>query len=601
MNRRFLAFSLLLLVMVVSARWTLSAAESPASDPFATFPAASDPALSWPWERFATYYEALEHEALSKDNVVAWLSHWTKLIDLIVECDTRLNVAMSANTADAEAEKRYNDFLDAIRAKSNEREQNLRAKLLASGLAVPGMELTLKKLRVQAEIFRAENVPVLVEDEKLSNEYNKIQGAQTVTWDGKETTLDQLNPVYQETDRARRESAWQAAMGRWQKDRAAIGELWARLLALRLKEAANAGFPDYRSYRWKELLRLDYKPEDAKRFHEAIRQVVTPAAARIYAKRQERMRVKILRPWDLDVDPLGRPPLKPFAAVEELENKAQATFAALDPQLGQYFATMRREKTLDLDNRKNKAPGGFMASYDVRRLPLIFMNAVGVHDDVQTVLHEGGHAFHYFESLRLPYAQQRLTATEFDEVASMSMELLAGAKLDLPGGFYNKRDAARARIATLEGIITFWPYMSVVDLFQHWVYEHPAEARDPKNCDRTWAALWDQYMQGVDWSGLEAAKETGWQRKLHIHTIPFYYLEYGIAELGAVQVFGNALKDPKKALADYRRALSLGGTASLPELFAAAGARFSLDEKTLGEAVALLERTIAQLEKDAGV
>jgi len=600
MKRLYISTILLIIAIDISAGLGLSA-DTAGPDSFASFPATSDASLNWPWERFAVYFDALEREPLMADNVAAWLTKWTRVSELMSECETRLYVAMSSNTADAAAEKKYTDYLEVIKTPAEQRNQNLRNKLLASKLSPPGFELPLKKMRAQAELFRAENLALLVEQEKLANEYDRTQGAQTVQWEGQELTLSQLMPIYQSIDRARREKAWRLGSQRWLQDRKGLGELWQKLLALRLKLAANAGYKDYRSYRWQDMMRFDYTPAEIMKFHENIRKVVAPAAARIYKKRQKLMGVDRLRPWDLDVNPRGLAPLRPFATVPEFEDKAQVTFNALDPQLGKYFETMRQAKVLDLDNRKNKAPGGFCTGLDLRKLPLIFMNAVGTQDDVLTILHESGHSFHYFEVLHLPWSQQRMTPMEFDEVASMGMELLAGMHLDhQPGGFYSKPDASRARIETLEGIILFWPYMSVVDSFQHWVYQHPAEARDPKRCDQAWAGLWDKYMYGVDWKGLRDEKETGWQRKLHIFTYPFYYIEYGIAELGAVQVFGNALKNPQKALTDYRQALSLSGTASLPKLFETAGGKFSLDEKTLADSVALLEHTIAQLEKESG-
>jgi oligoendopeptidase F len=599
MKRTTIAMVFLVLILTVGVSPGLTTgADSAAADPFAAFPKTSDPALTWPWATWAVYYDALEHDTLTAANVGDWLTRWTRIADMEGECETRLAILKSANTADEAAEKRHDEFLEKIQTPSEERNQKLRNKLLASKLSPAGFALPLKKMRVQADIFREANLPLLVDEQKLSDEYMKIRGAQTVSWDGKEITESQLTAVYQKTDRGVREKAWRLSSARWLQDRAAIGKLWSKLLALRLKIAANAGFADYRSFRWQDFQRFDYTPDEVKRFHEVIRKVVVPAAVRIYERHRRQLGIDQTRPWDIDVDPTGKPPLKPFATVDELVEKTQAVFNAIDPELGARFATMRREKTLDLDNRKNKEPGGFQADLPVRGLPFIFMNAIGVHDDVQTLFHESGHSFHFFEASRLPWFQQRAVPTEFAEVASMSMELMAGRMLDRqPNAFYSPADAARARISVLEGVLQFWPYMSVVDLFQHWVYEHPDAAAEPKNCDREWARLWDIYMQGVDWSGLGDAKETGWQRKLHIHTIPFYYIEYGMAELGAVQVFGRALKDPKQALADYRHALSLGGTATLPELFAAAGGKFSLDEKTMGDAVALLENTILELER----
>jgi oligoendopeptidase F len=281
-----------------------------------------------------------------------------------------------------------------------------------------------------------------------------------------------------------------------------------------------------------------------------------------------------------------------------LEDGVEAIFQHVDPQLGKYFVTMREEKLLDLDNRKGKAPGGFCSEFNVQRRPFIFMNAVGVHDDVQTLLHEGGHAFHVFETSNLPYNQQLQVGMEFAEVASMAMELLAAPYLGVDyGGFYTRQQAARARIEHLEGAILFWPYMAVVDAFQHWVYLHPEEARLPVNCDTTWSNLWDRFMQGVDWDGLDVEKATGWHRKLHIFQVPFYYIEYGLAQLGAMQVWRNAITDQAQAVADYRKGLALGGTVSLPLLYTTAGAKFAFDEPTLGQAIDLAMETIAALEE----
>ena len=298
------------------------------------------------------------------------------------------------------------------------------------------------------------------------------------------------------------------------------------------------------------------------------------------------------------MDPFGRPPLHPFASMAELEARTSAIFHAVDPQLGEYFEIMRREYLLDLDNRKNKAPGGYCTDFPITERPFIFANSIGVHDDVQTLLHEGGHAFHVFESAALPYCWHMQIPWEFMEVASMSMELLAAPYLALDfGGFYTPAQAARARIEHLERSLLFWPYMAVVDAFQHWVYENPAAAIHPANCDSAWADLWRRFMPGVNWSGLDQEMCTGWQRKAHIHTDPFYYVEYGLAQLGAMQVWANALRDQAGAVAAYRRALALGDTASLPELFSAAGAHFAFDAGALSQAVGLILRTVEDLEQ----
>ena len=379
-------------------------------------------------------------------------------------------------------------------------------------------------------------------------------------------------------------------------DRAAINQLWKKMLALRVKIAANAGLPDFRAYTWQRLLRFDYTPDDCAKFHDAIEQVVVPAASRLYEHRRKMLGLDTLRPWDLEVDPLTRPPLKPYQTVEELERKTGWVFEQVDPVLGGYFKTMVSEGLLDLENRKNKAPGAYSNEYNVIHRPFIFHNAVGIHMDVQTLFHEGGHAFHSFEYAKLPYLRQKAVPNEFAEVASMAMELLATPYLDGKNGFYSVSDAARARIEHLESLITFWPYMAVVDGFQHWVYENPQKAVKPAACDIAWAKLWKRFMPGVDWSGLEQELITGWQRKEHIHQVPFYYIEYGLAQLGAVQIWRNSLTDQAAAVASYRHALSLGYTVSLPELFRVAGARLVFDSDALSQAVDFMEGTIEKLQ-----
>ena len=562
------------------------------------YPKTAQEFMSLAWAQIEPYYQELADRPINASNVSAWLADWTHLSRLVYETNERLYVAITVNTADPDAEQRYNAFLDGVRPASQAADQKLKEKLLASGLSLKGLDVALRNMKAETELFRQENLPLLSEDVKLGAEYAKIVGAQTVVWQGEEVTLTQLSPVYLEADRDAREGAWRLASQRWLADREAINAVWAKLLGVRRQLATNANLPDYRAYRWRQLLRFDYTPEDCRQFHQAIEQVAVPAAARLNEKRRRQLGVDTLRPWDLDVDPLGRPPLKPFETIADLKEKTAAIFHRVDPQLGEYFEIMRRENLLDLDNRKNKAPGGYCTDFPITGRPFIFANSVGVHDDVQTVLHEGGHAFHFFECFRIPYFQQSYAPTEFMEVASMGMELLGSPYLTRQeGGFYSAKEAARARIEHLEGCIRFWPYMAVVDAFQHWVYENPQAAANPANCDARWDDLWVRFMPGVDWSGLEQERMTGWHRKLHIHEVPFYYVEYGLAQLGAAQVWRRALSDQAGAVAAYRRALALGNTVTLPELFAAAGARFAFDERTLGEAVELMERTIDSLER----
>jgi oligoendopeptidase F len=546
--------------------------------------------IDWDWSRYEPYYNDMAGCSLTAASVDGWLEDWTIVNESLEEQYARLYVATAVNTADSAARQRFDNFIDAVYPPAEAVSQTLKQKLLASGLQPDGFEIALRNLRAQADLFRSENLPLFAEETKLSNQYDQIIGAQTVLWDGQELTPEQLAPIYQEPERHVREKAWRAAFERQLADRGAINDLWQKSLALRLKIAYNAGKPDYRAYRWQELLRFDYTPADCRSFHNAIEQVVVPAALRVYDLRRQRLGVSSLRPWDLDVDPLNRPPLRPFKDEAELKTRIAAILHKVDAQLGAYFDILVNENLLDLENRKNKAPGGFCTDYPAIKRPFIFMNAVGLQGDVQTLLHESGHAFHAFESSKLRFAQQRAAPMEFAEVASMSMELLASPYLAADqGGFYSQADARRALVEHLEGMITFWPYMAVVDAFQHWVYENPGDASDPMQCDNTWSKLWERFMPGVDWSGLEEFKVTGWQRKLHILVNPFYYVEYGLASLGAVQVWRNALENQANAVAIYRQALGLGGTLTLPKLYQAAGARLAFDTEILYGAITLIE------------
>jgi len=553
------------------------------------------------WAQAESFVQDLLARTVTPATLDAWLADWTRLARLVLDANQRLYVATTIDTTDQAAERRYYSFLEEIFPASQAAEQQLKQQLLASGLEPENFTLPLEQMRVQAQLFRAANLPLLSDEQKLSNADDKIRGAQTVLWEGQELTLDQLQPLYQDADRAVRERAWRLAQARQLADRDAQTDLWGRMLQLRRQLAANADCTDYREYRWRQLLRFDYTPADCAAFHQAIEQVVVPAAKRIYERRRRQLGLATLRPWDLDVDAQGRAPLRPFGNVAELEATCAAMLARVNPELGAQFTIMRREQLLDLDNRKGKAPGGYCTFFAIAERPYIFMNAVGVHEDVNTLLHEAGHAFHVFHTFDgagLPYHQQWDVGIEFAEVASMSMELLAAPYLPASaGGFYADRDAARARVEQLEGILRFWPYMAVVDAFQHWAYTHPDAAAEPASCDATWSALWQRFMPGIDWDGLEDERANGWRQKMHIFQMPFYYVEYGLAQLGAVQVWRNSLSDQAGALARYRYALSLGGTANLPGLFAAAGAHFAFDAATLREAVELIERMIAELER----
>lgn len=560
-------------------------------------PATTEATLAWSWEQWRPAFDALRSTPPTATTLASWMADWTSLSNLFGETYARLAVATTCDTTDAEAEARFRSFIGEVYPQAMAADQELKQALLASGLSPAGFEVPMRDLRSEAALFREANLPLISEERRLGNEYNKLIGAQTISWEGQELTVPQTAPLLQSPDRASREAVWRLAATRQLADREPINGLWRQFLALRRAMAANAGLPDYRSYAWQLRKRFDYTPDDCLQFHEAIEAAAVPAAARVYARRAAKLGLPRLRPWDTEGKPATEAPLRPFAGGEELAARGEAVLGRVDEELGEYFATMRREGLLDLDNRKGKAPGGYCTAFPTARRPFIFMNAVGLAGDVRTLLHEAGHAFHVFETSGLPYHQQQDVPIEFAEVASMAMELLAAPYLRRSDGGYYADEAAyaRARVEHLEGILTFWPYMAVVDGFQHWAYTNPEAADDPAACDGAWGALWDRFMGAIDWSGLEDERVTGWHRKQHIFRYSFYYVEYGLAQLGAVQVWRNALADQAGAVAAYRRALALGGTATLPALFAAAGARFAFDVTTLQQAVDLIEGTLEEL------
>jgi len=550
------------------------------------------------WDAFQPSYQELLAETISADTVQAWLSNWTQVTEWCDEMFNRFYVSTTINTADKLMEQRFQDYMENFYPQWQSAEQALKEKLIASGLNVAGFDIQLRNMKADADLFCVENLPLLAEEQRLNNEHDKIIGAQTLTWEGQERTARQMELVLRDNNRETRRQGWEAQAQRQLQDREAINRQWEQYVDLRLKLAANAGKPDYRAYRWQFFKRFDYSPADCKAFHNAIAEVVVPAVARITERRKRALGIDSLRYYDVFVDVTGRPPLRPFTDAGELIRKSSSVFHHVSPLFGGYFDSMAQNGLLDLDNRKNKANGAYCTNFAHSRLPFIFANAVGIHEDVETVMHEGGHSFHAFESFKLPYYQQiNDVPNEFAEVASMGMEKLTSPYLsEKYGGFYSEQDAARAMREHLENDLRFWPYMAMVDAFQHWVYENPQDGRKPGSCDAKWAELEKRFRPEIDWSGYEDVMMTGWQRKDHIHQAPFYYVEYGLALLGAAQIWRNALEDQENAVARYRQALALGATAPLPELFKAAGARLAFDAVTLKDAVDLMEKKITELD-----
>jgi oligoendopeptidase F len=543
------------------------------------------------WDDVAPYFDDLAGRPLDPSTIEAWLAEWSRLEELVTEAASRAMIAYTIDTSDREKEADHLRFSTEVLPKMEERSVDLARRLVESGHSTPELATTLARFRTQIEIFRDENVPIFAELEEHSARYQRITGSIMVKWEGVELPLPHLQPYLKSPDRTIRERAFRAASLPYIERRDELATLFDRMYQLRMRAARNAGFANFRDYIFPAKFRFDYTPADCERFHEAIEQTATPAVERVMEARRKRLGLDVLRPWDLAVDPYREKPLRPFTDASELVGKAQPVFERIDPLLGREFQTMIDEGLLDLESRKGKAPGGYCETLHFSGRPFIFMNAVGLVEDVMTLLHEAGHAFHAFAAHRLPLIWQRHPGSEAAELASMSMELLATPHLTQPAGYFTAQDARSAWLEHLEDVLLSLVHIASVDAFQTWIYTSGqgdnADARDA-----AWLRIRSRFERGVDWSGLQQERVARWHRQLHIFMYPFYYIEYGIAQLGAVQVWRNSLEDPVRAVARYREALSLGAVQTLPEIYRTAGARLTFDVDSIAELVQLVERHI---------
>jgi oligoendopeptidase F len=545
------------------------------------------------------YQALLGRPVDTPEQLEKWLRDVSELSSVVDEYGSRRYIDKSCHTDDPAIEKAYLHFVENVEPQIKPLHFQLQRKYMQSPARAAlrgrgtGYAILDRKWAADVELFRDENVPLETEVTKLVNEYDKTMGAMIVNFRGRDYTLQQLARFIEEPDRKTRQEAWEASTNRRLQDREKVEAVYEKLLPLREKIARNAGMSDYRAFVWKANKRFDYTPDDCLRFADSIAKACVPIVAELDKRRQKDLGVETLRPWDLTVDPKNRPPLRPFkeTETEQFVDRTKAIFQRLSPQLADEFETLRTRRNLDLQSRKGKQPGGYQCSLEESREPFVFMNAAGLQRDVETLLHEGGHAFHALAAREEPLVFLRSAPMEFCEVASMSMEALGCEHFDV---FYaNPADAARAKRSYLEGVIRFFPWMAIIDSFQHWIYTHPGHTRPQRTAE--WLRLLERFYSRLDWSGHEAAKESLWQRQLHLFHHPFYYVEYGIAQLGALQLWMKARQDPRKAIANYRAALALGGTKPLPELFSAAGIAFDFSDKTLRPLMNALGEELARL------
>ncbi len=549
------------------------------------------------WPQIAPLFDLLEQRAAQAKSVAdleKWLLDWSELSAALDEEASRRNIAMTCHTDNAEAEKAYLHFVENVEPPLKPRQFALEKIYVAhpqrGNLPKARYEVFDRDVTNHVELFRPENVALETEEAKLGQRYQKLIGAQTVKFRGEEKTLVQMGRYLEEPDRALRQEAWECVAQRRLQDADKCEEIFDGLINLRQQIAKNAGFNNYLEFIFRQKGRFDYTPADCVKFHAAIESEIMPAVREIQADRKRQLKLDSLRPWDLAVDPQNRTPLKPFGEVGEMVSRTQKIFNQLDTELATDFRELNDKKLLDLDNRKGKAPGGYQSTLNEARVPFIFMNAVGVQRDVETLLHEAGHAFHAQATRTEDLYPYRGAPIEFCEVASMSMELLGNEFLE---EFYATPEANRARKTHLEGIIGFFPWMAVVDGFQHWIYTHPGHTRAERKT--AYLQLMNRFGGDVDYSGYEEMRAHSWHRQLHIFLYPFYYVEYGIAQLGALQVWANSKADKAKALNDYKKSLALGGSRPLPELFSAAGCRFDFSAPTIRPLIQLAGTELKKL------
>ncbi len=528
------------------------------------------------WEHLLPYFEELIDRSLeNREELEKWLTDISELEAVISEDACWRQIKMTCDTASKECEEAFTYFCMEIEPKMKPYGFELNKKLLAcpytkeldSSIFFP----YLRSVDNAANLYREANVPLQADMNLLAQQYGVISGAMSVEVDGKEYTMQQAAKFLHNPDRKLRETVFSKIAERRLADKDQLNELFDKLLSLRQQVALNAGFENYRDYKFRELGRFDYTVADCFEFHEAVREHILPLQARLIRYRQQRLGLDLMRPWDNDAEPADTVPLQPFKDGQELIEKAMEVFTRLNPYFSGCLQTMEQMKRLDLESRKGKAPGGYNCPLAETGVPFIFMNAAGTMSDVITMMHEGGHAVQSFLSHDLQLSAFKEYPMEIAELASMSMELFSMEHWDI--FFKDEKELQRAQLEELERAITVLPWIATIDKFQHWLYTNPGHSVSQREAQ--WLVILNEFSTGIsDWTGFEEYRTNMWQKQLHLFEVPFYYIEYGIAQLGAMAMWRQYRLNKVQALANYMKALGLGYTKTLKELYSAAGIKF---------------------------
>jgi len=528
------------------------------------------------WENLEPYFkDLLDRKISSREELDQWLLDMSELDAVVSEDACWRQIRMTCDTENKQLEEAFTYFMMEIQPRIQPYSDQLNRKLIANPLTA-GLDQKeyftfLRSVRKSIDLFREQNISLLAELSVLGQQFGAISGKMTVLVNGQEYTLQQAAKFLENPDRELREEVFLKIQERRLQDKDGLNELYSKLIGKRQQVAANAGFANYRDYKFAELGRFDYTKEDCFRFHEAVKQHILPLVEMIHENKKKELGLDSLRPWDVEAEPPGREPLRPFTTGRELLEKTMDCFNRMRPFFGDCLRTMKAMNRFDLESRKGKAPGGYNCPLAETGAPFIFMNAAGQMSDVTTMVHEGGHAIHSFLTHSLRLNAFKDYPMEIAEVASMSMELFSMDYWDV--FFSKKEDLQRARQQQMERVITIFPWIATIDKFQHWIYENPYHNVEERT--KKWLEILNEFSSGVvDWSGLEHYRQYSWQRQLHLFEVPFYYIEYGIAQLGALALWMQYRKNKEEAMDNYIRALSLGGTRTLPQLYQAAQLQF---------------------------
>jgi len=548
------------------------------------------------WASLEPFFKELKERPIdSVANLEAWLMDLSELEACISEDACWRQIKMTCDTTDKSLEDAFTFFCMEIQPKMQPYADALNRKLIESPFTAQldqdKYHTYLRAVKKSIELFRTENIPIQAELSVLQQQYGTIAGKMTIEVGGKEYTLQQAAQFLENEDRAFREEVYRKIQTRRLQDQAPLHDLFTSLVQKRHQVALNAGFENYRDYKFAELGRFDYTKEDCFQFHEAVKLHVMPLIEKIYERKKTKLGLDTLKPWDLEAEPAGTKPLRPFTNGEDLYKKSVACFEQIDPFFADCLRKMNELKHFDLESRKGKAPGGYNCPLAESGAPFIFMNAAGQMSDVTTMVHEGGHAVHSFLAHQLPLSAFKEYPMEIAEVASMAMELFSMNHWQ--SFFDNDADLNRAIEHQLERTITIFPWIAIIDKFQHWVYTNPNHTIEQRTNE--WQNIVKEFSCKVlNQSGLKEFRAIGWQRQLHLFEVPFYYIEYGIAQLGAIGMWMQYQKNPKQALENYMNALALGGTKTLPELYKTAGLEFNFSPAYVKN---LMEFTSQELEK----